>query len=118
MLIAPGKVLKCIRSVDCDCGRYHATEGSLYRCETVMYGGFLHRRFLCDTDGCDGFLVFLQEKDHGLCACCFRPLDDGDTSLIEGERTMSYDEIKKLGDQERRRDWTSQPMKKPKRVLV
>lgn len=118
MLIAPGKTLVCIRAVSCDCGDTHATKDGLYMCEAVAQAGFLHRAFFCRTEGCDGCLVFLKDKNHGLCACCFKPLDDGDTSLVKEEMANPYERIVELEELKRRHDFDKGPMKKPSRVLV
>lgn len=89
-LIVPGRNVACTKSVDCQfCGQGHATEGSIYMCEGVHDGG--PHRIWCETDGCDGFVVLLKGKTCCYCACCFKPLDDGDQSLVQGEDENPYD---------------------------
>lgn len=82
-LIGPGSMLKCIRATECDCGSHRVTEGALYTCETLEVVE-AHARY-CGHIGCTGVMVLLKGKPHPFCECCFRPLDDGDTSLVVDE---------------------------------
>lgn len=90
-LIAPGRNVVCIRAVECQwCGSGRASEGAVYMCESVADGGPLHSACCCTT-GCDGFVLLLAGKSCCYCACCFKPLDDGDTSLVNEGDENPYD---------------------------
>lgn len=89
-LISPGRNVRCIRSVECTCGNHRASEGSIYMCEEVGFGGLFHA-ITCRTPNCDNVLIAVRGKAHGFCACCFAPLDDGDTSMVQDQDTNPYD---------------------------
>lgn len=89
-LIVPGRNVRCLRDVACTCGSHKATQGSIYMCEALEPAHAAHV-ILCQTIGCDGILIAVTGKAHWLCACCFGPLDDGDTSLVEEEIENPYD---------------------------
>ena len=59
-------------------------------CEGVGFGGLIHM-ICCPTEGCDTIVVGLAGKEHALCACCFAPLDDGDTGLVKDEEIIVVD---------------------------
>lgn len=84
-LIVPGRNVVCTKSIQCQwCGVGRASEGSIYMCEGLNMGGPAHEAF-CSTIGCDGAVILLKDKSCCYCACCFKPLDDGDTSLVQDE---------------------------------
>lgn len=85
-LIAPGRMVKCIEAAVCDCGEHKVSEGALYRCEVVFPAPLGHVLFFCPRPGkCDGMMLWVTGRAHGFCACCFKPMDDGDTSLVLDE---------------------------------
>lgn len=89
-LIVPGRNVRCISAVTCDCGLTSASEGSIYMCEVIGFGGIVHL-IVCPRSSCDGTVIVVRGKECGLCSCCFGPIDDGDTSLVADEGENPYD---------------------------
>lgn len=90
-LLAAGKNIVCVQTVECQwCGTGRANKGAIYMCEEIGEGGFFHR-ITCATEGCDGFVLTLKGKTCCYCTCCFKPLDDGDRSLVQDEEENPYD---------------------------
>lgn len=76
------------------------TEGALYTCEGLHEGGELpDSDTMCPWDGCGHDWYCLVEKTctHGsfipYCPNLFRPLNDGDTSLVADEYIVGVDAV-------------------------
>jgi hypothetical protein len=82
--IGPGTPLICIRRPK----RFPVPEdsltvGALYTCRLIIERPGQGRCINCDSR----FSLKLREKDFAVnyCECLFRPLNDGDTSLVDAE---------------------------------
>lgn len=94
--IGPGTLLRCIKAPSFTQPGYDflmTTVGSFYLCERVV-----DSIFLCPEDGCGHEGLVLKDKSRFKCidGCgtmhtalycpnLFRPVDDGDTSLVRDE---------------------------------
>lgn len=84
-LILPGASVICIEKVTCPvCETTQATKGAIYLCTEVGMPAPDHDAH-CLRSKCEGFILRLAGKTCGLCACCFAPLNDGDSSRVEDE---------------------------------
>lgn len=102
-VIEPGVALVCIKD-DTTLGddvEKTLTQGSIYMCEEVHEADIVQLL----TYGCCGFCgenpprVHLVERDWCYCICLFRPLNDGDTSLVKDEeepKESFFEVVKKI----------------------
>jgi hypothetical protein len=83
--IGPGTLLICINDAK-EYGCIELTKGAIYIVEKNK-----PRTGPCDS--CRKMdAVILKGKPHYYCLCLFRPLNDGDTSLVENEK--EFDDFK------------------------
>ena len=90
--IGPGTALICIKWDMPEDADDVLTVGALYFCEEVIDTD----PYICPWDGCGTIGIGLKGK---ACSCCnkhypycvslFRPLNDGDTSLVETEKELA-----------------------------
>lgn len=90
MTLGPGMQLVCTQGGGCFCGCSSVTEQAIYTCEEIDLDVLGHTLF-CTIEGCVMVTIFIVGKEHGFCANRFKPLNDGDTSLVEEEET--YDDM-------------------------
>jgi hypothetical protein len=92
--IGPGSILVCVDwfrpegTYDKDPEKSNLTVGAIYRCSEILDAGGLSR-MQCPWDECGTRGVQLEGRSI-FCYCpnLFKPLNDGDTSLVENEKEI------------------------------
>lgn len=100
--IGPGSLVVCVEKLPEDdfvrtCPGVQLTPGSIYKVECIQKG-WGHQNCPCGKDAGIGYRLVERpgpfETEFGTAEwlayapCLFRPLNDGDTSLVEGEKEL------------------------------
>jgi hypothetical protein len=100
--LGPGTPLICINADGAD----DLTQDALYTCEEIHGGEMDQQCEVCDGPVCVGRVHLVGKYFHHflygwgpLCYCVmrFKPLNDGDTSLMDDEEPLGYeDQLEKM----------------------
>lgn len=92
--VGKGTLLICVWANHPEHGDSGLTEGAIYTCDEVC--DCLRARIIGSCAVCryKGFrLTIVERQGICYCSCMFRPLNNGDTSKVAGEKEKSYDDI-------------------------